>query len=834
MIFFKFLIRIFTIGYSYSNKIIGLSLLFTFTFGFDGILTGKVSDINTHQPLIGVNIMVEGTGLGSSTDTLGSFIINNVPVGSYDIRVSIIGYKPVTRPNVHIVPKRYSIANFQLHPTVLEGEDVLVIANYFEKTKDAVTSSRTIDIEEIRSDPVGVYDIMAMMQALPSVISGNDQSNEIIVRGGMPNENLFVMDYLEIPFPNHFPQQGKGGGPVTMVDTDFIDQIDFYAGGFPSRYGEKLSSVMDVKLRNGNRERHLGQLSMNMAGFGGNIEGPVMSNGSYLISLQRSFLDFVMRGTGLQAIPKYWTSQGKFSFDLSPTKKLMFNYLGGIDNINLENENDPSMRGAENVDYNSKQITTGFTYKDLFSKKGFGIVSISSSRLILDLNVYELELSENEDTYKNDYARNNDIEVENTIRGEINYSLSSQLNLSTGFSTKLLSLDYDRWFKIRPNYLYGYSFAGFLPSLITREDFDNIYFQNDQTVITLLDTIGLPDTNMTNNLLNLWKTGGFIHTTFKPNNRIDLLFGGRFDHLSYTNKTSFSPRLGISFHVNHVLSFNFSGGRYFQFPNNRDLNSDKLGRNSLTSYYANQNTIGLEYFLDKDARVTFEAYTKVMGDIISHEILENSSGRDSVNYKKILNSGKGRSKGLELFIQKKYFDNWYGSLAWSHSISEMWDSRDDGAYYKWDYDYGDVINLIGGYKINYKKYDWYQKYKRSRWSYLISLIPFAPSDEYEISFKFRYLGGRPFTAKVYDHNIREWYTEASGDWNTERYGSYLRFDLMLQQRYYFKKTNIVIFYDFLNLFNRNNEWENIHLDDGTKKMAYQYKTIPIAGFIIEF
>ena len=117
---------------------------------------------------------------------------------------------------------------------------------------------------------------------------------------------------------------------------------------------------------------------------------------------------------------------------------------------------------------------------------------------------------------------------------------------------------------------------------------------------------------------------------------------------------------------------------------------------------------------------------------------------------------------------------------------------------------------------------------------MISLIPFAPSDEYEISFKFRYLGGRPFTAKVYDHNIREWYTKASGDWNTERYGSYLRFDLMLQQRYYFKKTNIVIFYDFLNLFNRNNEWENIHLDDGTKKMAYQYKTIPTAGFIIEF
>ena len=811
--------------------VIGLSSILN---GADGLLTGRVRDTNTHQPLIGVNIIISGTDLGSATDSLGNFMIKNIPVGSYDVNASMIGYKPITRPNVHIVPKRASVANFDLHLTVLEGEDIVVTGNYFEKTKDAVTSNRTIDIEEIRSDPVGVYDIMAMMQALPSVISGNDQSNEVIVRGGMHNENLFVMDYLEIPFPNHFPQQGKGGGPVTMVETDFIERIDFYAGAFPARYGEKLSSVMDVKLRDGNRERHLGQLSMNMAGFGGNIEGPLMKDGSYLLSLQRSFLDFVMRGTGLQAIPEYWTSQGKLTFNISPTKKLMYNYLGGIDAVKLENENDPSMRGAENVDYSSKQITSGITYKDLFSKKGFGIVSISSSALILDLNVYELELNDNDNSYKNDYARNNDIEIENTLRGEINYSLSKRFNLNTGFSTKLLRLDYDRWFKIRPNYIYGYSFSGDIPSIISRAEFDNIYFNNKNTIATPLDTIGIPDTNITNHLLELWKTGGFIHLTYQPTKKLDVLVGGRYDHLSYTNKASFSPRLGLSYHVNQILTLNFSGGRYFQFPNNRDLNSNKLGQSSLTSYYADQSAIGIEYFSARDKRITLEIYTKTMGDIVINEILEDSDGRDSINYKKIINAGKGRSKGLELFIQKKYFNNWYGSLAWSHSISEMWDDRDEGKYYNWDYDYGDVINVIGGYKIEYKKYDWYQKYKKTYWSYLFNLLPFSPSDEYEISFKLRYLGGRPYTPKTYDHNIREWYTSSEGDWNTKRYGSYLRFDLMLQQRYYFDQINMVIFYDFLNLFNKDNEWENIYLDDGTIKIAYQYKTIPTAGVIIEF
>ena len=814
--------------------IIIIIVLSSIVNGSDGILTGRVSDINTHQPLIGVNIIISGTDLGSATDSLGSFMIKNIPVGSYDLNASMIGYKPINRPNIHIVPKRATVANFNLHPIVLKGDDIVVTGNYFEKTKDAVTSNRTVDIEEIRSDPVGVYDIMAMMQALPSVISGNDQSNEVIVRGGMHNENLFVMDYLEIPFPNHFPQQGKGGGPVTMVDTDFIERINFYAGAFPARYGEKLSSVMDVKLREGNRERHLGQLSMNMAGFGGNIEGPLMENGSYLLSLQRSFLDFVMRGTGLQAIPEYWTSQGKLIFNISPTRKLMFNYLGGIDAVNLENENDPSMRGAENVDYNSKQITSGITYKDLFSKKGFGIISISSSALILDLNVYELELNDNDNSYKNDYARNNDIEIENTLRGEINYSISKRFNLNTGFSTKLLRLDYDRWFKIRPNYIYGYSYPGDIPSIISRTEFDNIYFNNENTIATPLDTIGIPDTNKTNHLLEFWKTGGFIHLTYQPTKKLDVLVGGRYDHLSYTNKASFSPRLGLSFHVNQILALNFSGGRYFQFPDNRDLNSNKLGQSSLTSYYADQSAIGIEYFLARDKRITLEIYTKTMGNIVINEILEDSDGRDSINYKKIINAGKGRSKGIEFFIQKKYFNNWYGSLSWSHSISKMWDDRDEGKYYNWDYDYEDVINVIGGYKIEYKKYDWYKKYKKTYWSYLFGWFPLAPSDEYEVSFKIRYLGGRPYTPKTYDHNIREWYTDSAEDWNTDRYGSYLRFDLMFQQRYYFDQVNMVVFYNFLNVFNRDNEWENIYLDDGTIKIAYQYKTIPTAGVVIEF
>ena len=183
--------------------------------------------------------------------------------------------------------------------------------------------------------------------------------------------------------------------------------------------------------------------------------------------------------------------------------------------------------------------------------------------------------------------------------------------------------------------------------------------------------------------------------------------------------------------------------------------------------------------------------------------------------------------------QKKSSKNWYGSLAWSHSTAEGVDPR-SGEHYPWVYDYGDVINIIGGYKIRYADYEWYQNFKKSIWAKSLSWLPFMPSDEYEISIKFRYMGGRPYTEKNYDPTIRKWYVASSQPWNTKRYNSYLRLDLMLQKRYYFKKVNMVTFWDFINILDKNNPWEYMYLDDGRRKMAWQFRTMPIGGIIIEF
>ena len=146
-----------------------------------GSITGLVIDADTHQPLIGANVMLLETELGCASNTDGKCSVANIPVGSYTVSISMIGYESISRANVNIYSQRQTPLKFYLHTAALQGETVKVTAGFFEKAKDGIVSTQTFGIEEIRSDPIGVYDIQMMVHALPSVVTATDQNNEIIV-----------------------------------------------------------------------------------------------------------------------------------------------------------------------------------------------------------------------------------------------------------------------------------------------------------------------------------------------------------------------------------------------------------------------------------------------------------------------------------------------------------------------------------------------------------------------------------------------------------------------------------------------------------------------------
>jgi hypothetical protein len=737
-----------------------------------GALIGQITDLDTHQPLIGANVMVEGTALGAATDMHGRYRIAGIPVGSYSLRVSMIGYKQQARANIHVVPQRETIVNIALETTVLAGEAVIVTAGFFERTKDAVVSARTVDIEEIRSDPVGAYDVFRMMESLPAVACGTDQINEIIVRGGAPGQNLFVMDHLEIPYPNHFPQsQQQSGGPVALVNTEFLERADFYAGAFPARYGGKVSSVMDVTLREGNRNRHLAEFNFNMSGVGLVAEGPFTERGSYLISYDRSFLDLVIKSIGLTAIPRYSSLQAKVTYNPDLRQKLIVNFLGGKDAIAITGEPEDEKPGTYLADYGGNQYTLGITYKNLFSQQGYLLASLARNYTLFDIDASRIMTGGIEEKY----VRKDDSETETTLKMDALYRISDKWELSGGLKLQHAQLSFSDWLYFAPVVQYGYAADAMTsPVPVSRDYFDQFILGNLTAVVQPVDTL-VPGYDLArDDEAGIFKSALYSQIRWFPTPRIEVILGSRVEGSTLPEEVTISPRFGLSYALTDKLSLNVSAGRYFQAPFYDQLIHFEGTPGKLTSYYTDQAVAGLEMLFAEDFRGTFEFFTRTYEDLpMSHA---ETTPDTSDSFGGYVNAGAGHSYGLEVYLQKKFTRQWYGSCSYSLSVAEGIDPRYPGEdqTYPWDYDFRHVFTLIGGYKIKYMDYGWYASYKESLWAKLFSWIPLAPSDEFEISFRGRYVGGRPYTPLNYDHNLRSWTIYQTQDFNTHRLKEYIR------------------------------------------------------------
>ena len=184
-------------------------------------------------------------------------------------------------------------------------------------------------------------------------------------------------------------------------------------------------------------------------------------------------------------------------------------------------------------------------------------------------------------------------------------------------------------------------------------------------------------------------------------------------------------------------------------------------------------------------------------------------------------------------LQKKYSNNWYSTFSYSNSVSISDDPREDrNGTYSRTYDYGQVMTFIGGYKLHFRQYGWYNAIRDDKILKNLLYLPIMPSDIFEISFRYRYMGGRPYTERHYEPTFRRWSYDS--EWNIERYNYYSRLDIMFLRRFNFNKINLITFLDIQNVFNKNNDWEYVYLPDGSKEMSYQYKQLPIGGITIEF
>ena len=218
-----------------------ISLLLMCLFFFDGqaqqtyAVKGRVVDRESREPLSFASVSVWNSTQGVMTDSLGNYVIENLVPGMYRLQFSIVGYRTYVTPEFRVSSHDYRI-DVELEENQVDLKEIEVVASPFRRSLESPISSRVIGLQEIEKSPGANRDISKVVNSFPGVASavGNGYRNDLLVRGGGPSENRFYLDGVEIPNINHFSTQGASGGPVGIIDADFIREVNFYTGAFPA------------------------------------------------------------------------------------------------------------------------------------------------------------------------------------------------------------------------------------------------------------------------------------------------------------------------------------------------------------------------------------------------------------------------------------------------------------------------------------------------------------------------------------------------------------------------------------------------------------------------
>ena len=376
------------------KKII-ITALLLLTFGLlaaqKGQIKGRVTDAYNNEAVPFANVLVQGTQTGATSDFDGNFIITGIEPGYINLRVSFIGYETTISGDILVDNKNIPYIEIQLKPSQNELEEVVVKVNYLEKKKEAPLSMQSIGVKEIEGNPGSNRDISRVIQSFPGVGSTPAFRNDVIIRGGGPSENRFFLDGVEIPVLNHFSTQGASGGPVGIINADFIQSVDFYSGSFPADKYNALSGVLDFKLKEGSRDKTNLQASLGASETALTLDGPIGKKSAYIFSVRRSYLKFLFSAIGLPFLPTFNDYQFKLKTEFDDKNQLTIISLGSLDQLTLNSgitDPDPSQQYilAQIPVNNQWSYTIGGVYKHFF-KNGFH--SLVLSRNMLDNQFYK-------------------------------------------------------------------------------------------------------------------------------------------------------------------------------------------------------------------------------------------------------------------------------------------------------------------------------------------------------------------------------------------------------------------------------------------------------------
>ncbi len=718
----------------------------------DGKLSGQIKDAKTDQPLLGVTVRLEGTNFGAISDENGKFDIINIPPKTYNVVVSYIGFATSTKFNVVVRSEGNPDVNFKLEESASSLGEIVVKSNPFQKQSTTPLSIQKLSQEEVAAYPGGNNDIAKVVQSLPGVSgSVGGFRNDVIIRGGAPNENVYFLDGIEIPSINHFSTQGSAGGPVGLLNVSFFEGVTLSSSAFGAQYDNVLSGVLQFDQRTGNAREFQGNMRLSSSEAALTLEGPLFkkedkeSKTTYIVSARRSYLQLLFQAIGLPFLPDYWDYQYKVNHKINEYNDIYFTGVGAIDNLSINEieEFDAEQQAIQDqvpvIDQYSS--TTGIGWRKRFKdNSGFMRTTVST-------NYLKNEFSQFEDNANQTglILKNNSIEHEYRLR----YSVTKYIGKWTNsFGLVVVNGSY------------------------TTETEDLV---NDRTF---------------NSDLNLTRYGIYGQTSTKrAKDRLGLSGGVRADGNTFTNSgneifRTISPRVAASYKLNKAGNWtaNASLGRYYKILPYTTLGfKDNFGNysNKDAKYISSNHAVaGIEYLLSRASRITLEGFYKKYDNYpistTDQVSLANKGGGFEVfGSEPIESNGEGRAYGLELLYQQKFSGKFYAVGALTLYKSEF-SGINTNMFSPAVWDNGVLVSLLGGYKF---------------------------AKNWEVSSRFRFLGETPYapidevaTLNAYPAVIKDY-----SQLGNVKLDPFSQLDIRIDKKWNFKKWSLDVFMDVQNV-----------------------------------
>ncbi|MCB4791782.1 MAG: TonB-dependent receptor [Elusimicrobia bacterium] len=745
-------------------------------------ISGKVLDSITKEPLEGAAVYVKEDKRYVQTDGTGGFSFETQR-RKVTISARLPGYKEAG--DSFGVPYENIVLELELSSSFTMGEVHVKEKRRVEGTK------QKIQIEQVNKATTHLFsDSIKIIQTLPGVITGNDFSSLMYVRGGEFYETACFLDNIYILQPYMW------GGNQSIFNPAFVDRIDFYSGGFPAKYPQALSGVLDVKNIEGDYEKKKGYVDLNVTTLELFAQGPMQKDkSSFVYGFRRTYYDLLMNlayGDKYKGIefPYFYDSQAKFTWKLNGEDKISLNLIGSYEGMNFNSAatRDPDIdEKTFKFSYKNSRILPALNYDKVFNDE----LSMNSTlSLRYEDGTYEFS---NEDANSTSRTR----EYDSYIKNRFTY-IKGRHTIEQGVYLFRTTIDADVIHKYRV----------LMP--------DNTYFNNEKTYDY--------------DLLSVTAGGTYVQDDIElAKEKLFFNIGGVYEYLDTTHDNTFCPRSGVKYMLSEKIALKFNTGLYTQFPANAANGPPPIFQNrSIKSEKAIHYVLGYEHELPADFFLRLETYIK---DYYDRVVNDPDPGLDFTN------NGKRKAQGIDLFFQKKTGERWDGWFAYSYLYArDFIEERSDPALFagKSTLDY---LSPVG---------QWFP-FEKERTHNISVVFNYDFNKKYKLAATYRFSTGTPYTdilgviAGVDPATGITTYVPVHGKYLDDRIPDYNRLDIKLTMPYrnWFgfgrEVKNVEFYVQIINVFNTVNVNNYYYSADYKKRYTGQMLPfLPIVGFKYNF